>query len=237
MKKALIIEDDPDMAQIVSHCLEAQGYTSRIANLAREGLVLGKSREFDLIVLDIMLPDGDGIEVCKLLRFAKLPTPILILSAKKEEIDIVLGLELGADDFISKPFSNREFQARVKAISRRYSFMESPFSDTETRPIAFENLTINRIGRTVSTLEGPQDLTPREFDLLVLLASHPGRAFSRSQLIDLVWGYQFQGFEHTVNSLVNRLRLKIESNPSKPTFILTVWGLGYKFNESLTKMG
>lgn len=233
MKKALLIEDDRDMARVIRYHLDQLGYETKHTVLAREGLVLGKSREFHLIILDLMLPDGDGIEICRQLRQDRVMTPIIMLTAKKDEIDVVLGLELGADDFISKPFRGREFEARVKAVSRRRGQVESPFPEIEYQPIVRANMEIDRVGRTVRTSGKNVNLTPKEFDLLTLLASHPGRTFSRSQLIDLVWGYQFQGFEHTVNSLVNRLRIKIEENPSKPIFITTVWGLGYKFSEEL----
>lgn len=237
MKKALIIEDDRDMAHIVGLHLQRQGYTPKYTRLAREGLALGKSREFQLIVLDLMLPDGDGMEVCKQLRKEQLPTHIIMLTAKSDEIDVVLGLELGADDYIAKPFRGRELEARIKAVARRGFQLESPFPEIETKPLVRADLAIDRVGRTVRVSGQSVELTPKEFDLLVLLASHPGRAFSRSQLIDLVWGYQYQGFEHTVNSLVNRLRSKIEPNPSQPHYISTVWGLGYKFNEALKGVG
>ena len=231
MKKVLLIEDDRDMAEIVTFHLDRQGYETTHTLLAREGLVLGKSRDFQLIVLDLGLPDGDGMEICRQLRQDKINTPIIMLTGKKDEIDVVLGLEMGADDYICKPFRGREFEARVKAVSRRRNQIMSPFPEIEYQPIVRSNLEIDRVGRTVRT-EGRQiSLTPKEFELLTLLASHPGRTFSRSQLIDLVWGYQFQGFEHTVNSLVNRLRSKIEHDPAKPKFITTVWGLGYKFRE------
>lgn len=233
MKKALLIEDDRDIAQVIIYHLGQLGYETKHTLLAREGLVLGKSREFHVIVLDLMLPDGDGMEVCRQLRHDKVSTPIIMLTAKSDEIDVVLGLEMGADDFISKPFRGREFEARVKAVARRRNQLEPPFPEIEYQPIVRAGMEIDRVGRTVRTSGKKVDLTPKEFDLLTLLASHPGRTFSRSQLIDLVWGYQFQGFEHTVNSLVNRLRTKIEPNPSKPTYITTVWGLGYKYREEL----
>lgn len=237
MKKALLIEDDRDLAQIVIFHLSAQGYTTQHTVWAREGLSLGMSGAFQLIILDLGLPDGDGLEICKTLRQERLPTPILILTGKTDEIDVVLGLELGADDYIKKPFRGREFQARVKAVARRYNPNQSPFTNLETKPLVRANLEIDRAGHAVRLSGKSLRLTPKEFDLLVLLASHPGRTFSRSQLIDLVWGYQFQGFEHTVNSLVNRLRAKIESHPNQPSFINTVWGSGYKFNEELAGTG
>ncbi len=231
MKKALLIEDDRDVAQVVGYHLNRLGYETSHTLLAREGLALGKSHEFQMIILDLRLPDGDGLDICRQLRQDKVNTPIIILTAKKDEIDVVLGLEMGADDFISKPFKGRILEARIKAVARRRVQIQPPFPEIEYKPIIRSNMEIDRVGRIVKTDGKKITLTPKEFDLLTLLASHPGRTFSRSQLIDLVWGYQFQGFEHTVNSLVNRLRTKIEPNPSKPTFITTVWGLGYKFRE------
>lgn len=235
MKKALLIEDERDIATVITYHLGQQGYETKHTLLAREGLVLGKSREFQMIILDLMLPDGDGLEVCRQLRKDKVMTPIIMMTAKNDEIDVVLGLELGADDFISKPFRAREFEARVKAASRRRMPLSPHFPEIVYQPIIRNNLEISQANRTVTVMGQKIELTPKEFDLLTLLASHPGRIFSRSQLIDLVWGYQFQGFEHTVNSLVNRLRMKIEPNPSQPVFIKTVWGSGYKYNEELTE--
>ena len=171
-------------------------------------------------------PDTDGVIILD-----QTPAPIIILTAKKDEIDVVLGLEMGADDFISKPFRGRVLEARIKAVARRRLQIRPPFPEIDYQPIVRSNMEIDRVGRTVLTDGKKVSLTPKEFDLLTLLASHPGRTFSRSQLIDLVWGYQFQGFEHTVNSLVNRLRTKIEPDPARPTFITTVWGQGYKFRE------
>ncbi len=231
MKKALLIEDNSDLAQVIEFHLEQLGYETSHTPLAREGMALGKTQEFQMIILDLMLPDGDGMDICRQLRQDKVNTPIIILTAKKDEIDVVLGLEMGADDFISKPFRGRVLEARIKAVARRRLQIRPPFPEIDYQPIVRSNMEIDRVGRTVLTDGKKVSLTPKEFDLLTLLASHPGRTFSRSQLIDLVWGYQFQGFEHTVNSLVNRLRTKIEPDPARPTFITTVWGLGYKFRE------
>jgi len=236
MKKALLIEDDRDLASVVTFHLSAQGYKTKHTVWAKEGLSLGKSGDYEMIILDLGLPDGDGMDICKSLRQEHIQVPILILTAKTEEIDVILGLEFGADDYMKKPFRGREFQARIKAIARRYHHYQSTFPTLDSKTLVRANLEIDRAGHAVRLSGKSLRLTPKEFDLLVLLASHPGRTFSRSQLIDLVWGYQFQGFEHTVNSLVNRLRAKIDGQPNRPPFINTVWGLGYKFNEELVGM-
>lgn len=235
MKKALLIEDDWDISQVISGHLERLGFQTQHVGLAREGLLFGRSNDFQLIILDLMLPDGDGLDICKTLRKERIQTPILILSGKNDEIDIVLGLELGADDYICKPFRAREFDARIKAVTRRKTQLQSPFPEVDSQPIVHGNLEIDRASRTVRNLKQLVHLTPKEYDMLLLLASHPGKTFSRSQLIDLVWGYQYQGFEHTVNSLINRLRAKIETDPAKPVFIGTVWGHGYRFNSAIEK--
>ena len=233
MKRALIVEDDRDTASLVGHHLQSLGYAVRHAALGFEGLSLARTEKYQLIVLDLMLPDADGMDICKQLRMEKVSSPIIMLTAKVDEIDTVLGLELGADDYIKKPFRAREFEARVKAVSRRYGPPAFVESSPESRHISCSNLEIDVNGRIVRLSDERVDLTPKEFDLLVLLASHPGRSYSRGQLLDTVWGYQFHGYEHTVNSHINRLRSKIEQNTSRPKFILTTWGIGYRFNGEL----
>lgn len=233
MKRALIVEDDQAMAGLVSHHLESLGYAVQHAQMGEEGYLLGKQNVYQLIVLDLMLPDADGLEVCKLLRQESIDSPIIMLTAKVEEFDTVLGLELGADDYIKKPFRAREFLARVKAVARRYGRPTFTQQRNEFKRIVYSNLEIDLNGRIVRLSDERIELTPKEFDLLVLLASHPGRSYSRSQLLDSVWGYQFQGFEHTVNSHINRLRAKIERNSAQPKFILTTWGVGYRFSDTL----
>jgi DNA-binding response OmpR family regulator len=176
-----------------------------------------------------MLPKLDGLEICKEVRRKDIYTPILMLTSKSEEIDKVIGLEVGADDYLTKPFGIREFIARVKAIFRRIEAIQKE-TDNEN-DIITGPLTIEVTKRKV-ILNGERiDLTPKEFDLLHLLASHPGRTYTREQLLSLLWGYQYNGYEHTVNSHINRLRTKIESDLSNPKYILTSWGVGYRFNE------
>lgn len=159
----------------------------------------------------------------------KIHTPVLMVTSKSEEIDKVLGLEIGADDYITKPFSIRELIARIKAIIRRNEMVRSADHEEEDREIKYEGLYINVSLRVVEVHGRRIELSPKEFDLLVLLASNPGKTYTRMQLLNKVWGYEFEGFEHTVNSHINRLRSKIEQNMNEPEFILTTWGVGYKF--------
>jgi len=234
MRQVLIIEDDKDIAELVS--IHLQDFVCQIRHTpnGETGLAMASAENFDLIVLDIMLPGMNGLDVCRKLRALEIITPILMLTAKSEEIDKVLGLEIGADDYLTKPFSVREFVARVKAIFRRLSIHENAADRTAQNVIKIENLLIELDKHKVMVDEIRIELTPKEYDLLVLLASHPGRSYSREDLLNLIWGYEFSGYEHTVNSHINRLRSKIEANFSKPHFILTTWGVGYRFNDELT---
>ena len=180
-----------------------------------------------------MLPKMDGLEVCRKIRANELQTPILMLTAKSEEIDKVLGLETGADDYLTKPFSIREFIARVKAIFRRTEMSSTPPLKEIGKVMSFEGLIIEKDKRKVTLDSKRIDLTPKEFELLALMANHPGRSYSREELLNLVWGYEFSGYEHTVNSHINRLRTKIEKDLEKPNYILTTWGIGYRFNDEI----
>ena len=200
--------------------------------MVSEGLKSATSNPFDLIVLDLMLPKVNGLEICKEVRKKDIYTPILMLTSKSEEMDKVLGLEVGADDYLTKPFSIREFIARAKAILRRVEAIQKEIgSDSD---ISVSDLSIEASKRKV-TLKGERiELTPKEFDLLHLLASHPGKTYTREQLLNILWGYQYNGYEHTVNSHINRLRSKIEPDISKPKYILTSWGVGYRFNEEIS---
>lgn len=232
MKKALVIEDDPDLSELLEIHLSDLAMEVRRTESAREGQRLAATGEYDLVVLDLMLPDGNGMDVCRNLRMERVKTPIIMLTAKSEEIDKVLGLETGADDYITKPFSVREFLARVKAVLRRSAEPEAAVP-APPQTLVFEELSIAVEERIVRLNGARVELTPKEFDLLVLLASHPGRSYSRTQLLNQVWGYHFDGYEHTVNSHINRLRTKIEANASQPRFILTTWGVGYRFNDEI----
>lgn len=229
-KNVLIIEDDQHISDLVSIHLRDLGCQTECAYNGNDGLQQALSGKYDLLILDLMLPGIDGMEICKRLRAEKILTPVLMLTAKSEEFDKVLGLELGADDYLTKPFSLREFLARVKAIFRRVeSAKEAATGKEEHTELLFRDLTIDVEKRKVMFRGEVIDLTAKEFDLLTLFASHPGRCYSRQQLLDLIWGYQFNGYDHTVNSHINRLRSKIEDDPSKPKYIQTVWGVGYKF--------
>lgn len=232
MKKVLIIEDDPEIINLLEIHLNDLSCEVFKAMDGKEGLDMALETPPDLVILDISLPSMDGIEVCQKIR-AKQTTPIIMLTAKSEEIDRVLGLEVGADDYITKPFSVREFIARVKAIFRRTKFITESLAEESQTKISFDELLIDIDMRKVTVRGNKIELSPKEFELLVLMASHPGKSYSRSDLLKIIWGYDFEGYEHTVNSHINRLRAKIEPDMTEPKFILTTWGVGYKFNEEL----
>lgn len=233
MKRVLVIEDDPDIIELIGlHLTDLNCKVEKQVN-GLEGFNAAQASSFDLIILDLMLPGMDGITICQKLRALDNFTPILMLTAKAEEFDKVLGLESGADDYLTKPFGIREFIARVKAIFRRQEIHQSHKEEKTSTEISRGNLHINTNNRKV-TLDGSRvDLTPKEFDLLCLMAENPGRSFDRDQLLSTVWGYEFNGYEHTVNSHINRLRSKIENDLSNPKYILTTWGVGYRFNDEI----
>jgi DNA-binding response OmpR family regulator len=231
MKQVLIIEDDPDIQELLQIHLKDLDCQTDTAVDGETGLQSAFSKTYDLIILDLMLPSMDGLDVCKELRANKVNTPILMLTARSEEIDKVLGLETGADDYLTKPFSVREFIARVKALFRRVKMINETNAESSGRSIIRNELVIESDKRKV-TLKGQRlELTPKEFNLLVLLASHPGHSYTRKRLLRLIWGYDFEGYEHTVNSHINRLRAKIEPDPNQPEYILTTWGVGYRFTD------
>ncbi len=221
----LIVEDEPDLANLIKLNLNTLNYgVEHCTTLksAREMLLL---REFNLILIDRMLPDGDGIMLCQQLRESGVSTPCMILTAKDSEADIVLGLEAGADDYMIKPFSVLELRARVKALLRRCK----PIEEQQESQLDFDGITINCATREVVAFEIPLELTAREFDLLLFMAKHPKQVFSRMQLLEAVWGYSYTGYEHTVNSHINRLRAKLSHCSSTAELVKTVWGVGYKF--------
>lgn len=232
-KKLLVVEDDHDIAELLKINMVDMGFDVDIAHEGNEGLHKSTSNTYDFIILDIMLPGVDGLEICRQLRARHVDTPILMLTAKSAELDRVIGLETGADDYMTKPFSITELQARVKARMRRIegAFTKDAGKDSGKGIIRTGNMIIDPEKRKVTVDDSEVQLTAKEFDLLFHFASHPGRVFKRDQLLDSVWGYGFEGYEHTVNSHINRLRTKIEKNPAKPDYILTVWGVGYKFAE------
>ena len=233
MEKILLIEDDPHIGELVSIHLKDLNCEVDVSADGREGYEKASSGNYDLIVLDIMLPGMNGLEVCRQLRADKINTHILMLTARSEEIDKVLGLEIGADDYLTKPFSIREFIARVKAILRRVNTTNTEKTSVPENSVSVENISIDLEKRKVHFNNNKLDLTPKEFHLLVLMVSNPGRVYSRSDLLDKIWGYNFNGYEHTVNSHINRLRSKIEPDINNPKYILTSWGVGYKFNDEL----
>jgi two-component system, OmpR family, response regulator len=231
-RKILIIEDEPDIAHLVQTHLTDAGYSADIAANGAAAKTLLKKGHYQLVVLDLMLPDTDGLTLCRSIRASEDYLAILMLTAKSTELDRVLGLEMGADDYLTKPFSVPELMARIKALFRRMDAMNGSTADiSRDELIEWDELRIDVNKRSVSVAGHSVDLTAREFDLLLFFARHPGRVFSRIQLLDKVWGYQHDGYEHTVNSHINRLRSKIETDPAQPRYVLTVWGVGYKFNE------
>ena len=228
-RKVLVVEDEFDIAQLIRLHLHDIDCDVTLAADGHEGMRQALAQQWDLVMLDLRLPGPDGLSICRALRREQTYTPILMLTSKSSELDRVLGLELGADDYVTKPFSVSELMARVKAIFRRVESLEKRYlTDTETTVLG--PLAIDTAGREVLLHEQPISLTAREFDLLLHFVRHPGQVFSRAQLLDSVWGYGHEGYEHTVNSHINRLRAKIEKNPSQPEYIVTVWGVGYKLD-------
>jgi DNA-binding response OmpR family regulator len=226
--RVVVIEDERDIAQLVRDALNEVGFSVKVAHDGIDGLSVALEVETEMVVLDLMLPGMDGLSVCRRLRNSRPELLILMLTAKTSEFDRVLGLELGADDYIAKPFSLRELQARAKALVRR---KQKILQDTveDIRYLEYGPLTINVQGQEVR-LHGKQiHVTQREFDLLLHFVQHPGQIYSRQELLDRIWGAGFDGFDHTVNSHINRLRAKIEQEPAHPRMIQTVWGRGYKF--------
>jgi DNA-binding response OmpR family regulator len=233
MKNVLIIEDDSQIIELLTiHLTDLSCNVTSIRN-GQEGLNIALKERYDLLILDLMLPGLNGMEICRRLRHSGISTPILILSARSEEIDKVVGLETGADDYLTKPFSVREFIARAKVIFRRGDESKDPMHQPARAQMQYDSLLIDVDMRKITLHNARVDLSPKEFDLLTLLASTPGKSYSRKQLLNLIWGYDFDGYEHTVNSHINRLRGKIETDISNPRFILTTWGVGYRFNEEL----
>ncbi len=232
-KTILIIEDDREISNVVSMNVKDLGYAIDTATDGQTGLRKAMENRYSLIILDIMLPGIDGLDICREIRGSDPYTPIMMLTARSEEIDRVLGLELGADDYLTKPFSLRELTARIKALIRRsHTVQPGNLEPTieETRQIG--SIFIDFSKRKVQIDKDVLDLTVKEYELLQLFMRNPGRAYSRSDLLNIIWGYQFEGYEHTVNTHINRLRNKIEPDPSNPHYLETVWGVGYRFTEN-----
>ncbi|MEX1254678.1 MAG: response regulator transcription factor [Dehalococcoidia bacterium] len=223
-QRVLVVEDEPMVAEVVERYLRRDGYAVRVAHDGRAALDDYERFQPDLIVLDLMLPGVDGMEVCRQVR-AQGQTPVIMLTARGEELDKLVGLELGADDYVTKPFSPRELAARVKAVLRR----SGRAAQVDGEALRFGELRINGRTRAVEDRRGAIKLTAREFDLLFHLAKHPGQVFTREQVMDAVWDYEFAGDASTVTVHMRRLRAKVEADPSRPKHLKTVWGVGYKF--------
>jgi len=230
--RVLLIEDDHDLSEVVTLHLQNEGYEVVSVHDGRNGLRAFQRGEWDLILLDWMLPGMSGIDVLRGVREKNAQIPVLMLTARSDESDKVLGLELGCDDYMTKPFSLRELAARLKVLLRRIELAKNIADGSQNdRALDFGPLKIDHAKRRVSIEGDVVQLTLKEYDLLYILASKPGRTFSRRQLLDKVWDQASDVYEHTVNSHVNRLRGKIEGNPNRPRYILTVWGLGYRFTD------
>ena len=231
-RRILLIEDDRELIDLLTLHLSAEGYQVAAAADGVAGLRAFQEGQWALVLLDWMLPTISGIDVLKEMRATDTRTPVMMLTARGEEADKVLGLELGCDDYLTKPFSLRELAARIKVLRRRVERAEELARVAAgDRILDLGPVKIDHAKRKVRVDDGPVQLTVKEYDLLYTLASRPGRTFSRRQLLDLVWDQDSDVYEHTVNSHVNRLRNKIEQNPGRPRLVLTVWGIGYRFTE------
>jgi DNA-binding response OmpR family regulator len=238
MAHIVVVEDERELARLIAQTLRDSGHLVETIGDGQEALdrLTGPARITpDLIILDLMLPRVDGLTITRRIRQERI-IPIVMLTAKSTELDKVLGLELGADDYLTKPVSLRELQARVSAILRRVEMMrdESRTQEGNTEPIAHEGLRVDPIGREVVANNTEITLTAKEFDLLYLLASHPGRVFSRNYLLDRLWGDTYSGFERTVDTHIQRLRRKLGGSGSIADRIVTLWGVGYKYERTPT---
>jgi len=231
-RRVLLVEDDRDLTEVVALHLRSEGYDVTVVHDGDAGVERFADGTWDVVLLDWMLPGRSGLDVLRAIRERDDRTPVMMLTARGEEADKVLGLELGCDDYMTKPFSLRELTARMKVLLRRIDLaLAIAAGADQDRVLEYDALRIDNAKRKV-TLDGePLKLTLKEYDLLYTLASRPGRTFSRRQLLDLVWDQDSDVYEHTVNSHVNRLRAKVERNPNRPRYILTVWGLGYRFTD------
>lgn len=234
MDTVLVVEDEQDIADLISVNLRELSLSVEHSLTGEQALVMAMNNHYGLIILDVMLPGISGLDVCRKIRETKPEQAILFVTSRDSELDRVLGLELGADDYMTKPFSIRELQARVRSQLRRAHILSNlqnqsvPALDT---CIKIGNLQIDNISHKTTIAGQELELTSTEFDLLHYLASHPEQVFSRSQLLSSVWGYHHSGYEHTVNSHINRLRNKVEKDATKPEIVQTVWGVGYKFSK------
>jgi two-component system, OmpR family, alkaline phosphatase synthesis response regulator PhoP len=252
MNRILLVEDDPAITNLLSLHFQEPAFELVACDRGARALERLAQEEFDLVILDILLPDANGFELCRRIRTANSRTPILMLSALGEELDKVRALELGADDYLTKPFGVAELMARVRALLRRVGTPAPVVAEglgsgsgsgadsasgagvgtaADGGKVVFRELVVDKDKKKVTMRGRRLELTPKEFDLLWLLATHPGKTFSRHELLEMIWGFAFQEYEHTVTSHINRLRIKIEPNLNKPEYILTTWGAGYRFAE------
>lgn len=230
MKNILLVEDDFEIRELLKLHFDTQLYNLTSSATGKDALQQVAEENFDLIILDITLPDTNGMELCKTFRENNRQTPIMMLTCRGEETDKVLALELGADDYVTKPFGILELLARTKALLRRADQVHAEKLHQDDC-IIFKDLVIE-VNKRKATVRGERmELTNKEFDLLVLLAKNPGKTFSRHELLEIIWGVAFAGYEHTITSHINRLRIKIETNLQHPEYILTAWGTGYRFSE------
>ena len=230
LRQVLVIEDDVDIAKLVAIHVRELNCQVTLAHDGPAGLALAESGRFHLVILDLMLPGIDGLEITRRLRARPEYTPLLMLTSRSSELERVLGLEMGADDYLTKPFSVLELSARVKAILRRMEKLAASGRSEWNAVLEAGSLRIDVKCRSVEVRGKPVELTAKEFDLLLFFAQNPGHVYTREQLLNQVWGYSHSGYEHTVNTHINRLRAKIEADPAGPKLMQTVWGVGYKFN-------
>jgi two-component system alkaline phosphatase synthesis response regulator PhoP len=227
----LVVEDDENISSAISEYFSRAGYNVRTVEDGLMGVKSALDDPPDAVVLDLMLPKMDGLAVCRELREKTNHMPILMLTAKDDVVDKVLGLEMGADDYITKPFSLRELEARIKSVLRRSRAPANADGAKDEVTITRGRLRIDPARREVIIGERQVELTPKEFDLLRLFAANPGRVFPRKYLLEKIWDYSYEGYDRTIDSHINRLRAKIEENPENPQMVLTVWGIGYKFSD------
>ena len=229
----LVIEDDENISTAIGEYFSRAGYAVTTAEDGVAGVQTALNNRPDAIVLDLMLPKMDGLAVCRELREKAPYIPILMLTAKDDVVDKVLGLEMGADDYITKPFSLRELEARIKSVLRRVQAAARTESSGDEAPVVRGKLRIDPAKREVTVGDRQVELTPKEFELLRLVAYNPGRVFPRKYLPEKIWDYSYEGYDRTIDSHINRLRAKIEDNPENPQMVLTVWGIGYKFSDEM----
>ena len=228
MRQVLVVEDQRDVAGLIESALRGAGYGVRLAFDARSALAHASAKTFDLIILDLSLPDGDGLILCRALRDRGDFTPVIMLTGRASEQDRVAGLDGGADDYVTKPFAMPELMARVRSQLRRVAAITQRVGQV-AEALVIGTMSIDPAARAVMIDGNPVPLTAKEFELLLHLARTPGQVHTRESLLDLVWGYRHRGHQHVVNSHINRLRAKIERDPANPVFVRTVWGIGYAF--------